>query len=311
VSQRGELFGRSELGAEGARPRAESDAEWALQRENHQGLSFRFGVRCDDAELGRHLAALLESLGGSDGAAEHWYSLTTRGGGAIDLSLDDEHCAQLSGAGECIDRLLWDINRASAEHSNEHLLFHAGSVAVGGAAVLLPAASGGGKSTLVTALVRAGAQYLSDELIALTFADGRVLPYPKPLAIKAGSFEAVRKLGVQPMPAPARFASDEWYLRPDDIRSGSVGAPCRPAAVIVPRYAPSGLTRLTALTATETFLALALNSVNLEYHGQAGTELLGDLVEHCPTFELEMSDLEAACHLVFDVVEQLGASGAR
>ena len=48
------------------------------------------------------------------------------------------------------------------------LVFHAGAVSDGRTAVLLPAASNHGKSTLTAALVRDGLQYLTDEAAAVT-----------------------------------------------------------------------------------------------------------------------------------------------
>jgi len=60
---------------------------------------------------------------------------------------------------------------------------HAGVVAVDGRAIVVPGTTHAGKTTLVAELLRAGATYYSDELAVLT-ADGRVLPYAKPLALR-------------------------------------------------------------------------------------------------------------------------------
>jgi hypothetical protein len=61
---------------------------------------------------------------------------------------------------------------------------HAGVVAWRGRAIVLPGRALAGKSTLVAALVRAGATYYSDEWAVLD-ARGRVHPYPRPLSIRA------------------------------------------------------------------------------------------------------------------------------
>ncbi|HEX9185918.1 MAG TPA: hypothetical protein VGB87_02520, partial [Vicinamibacteria bacterium] len=52
-----------------------------------------------------------------------------------------------------------------------------------GRAILIPGRSRSGKTTLVAELVRAGAQYLSDEFAVLD-ARGRVHPFAKPLSIR-------------------------------------------------------------------------------------------------------------------------------
>lgn len=60
---------------------------------------------------------------------------------------------------------------------------HAGVVGYRDKAVLLPARSGAGKTTLVASLLERGARYLSDE-IALLDDQGRVHPYPRPLMMR-------------------------------------------------------------------------------------------------------------------------------
>jgi hypothetical protein len=57
---------------------------------------------------------------------------------------------------------------------------HAGCVAHHGAAILLPGYAGAGKTTLVAALVRAGAAYYTDDYAPLD-ENGFVHPYPLPL----------------------------------------------------------------------------------------------------------------------------------
>lgn len=65
---------------------------------------------------------------------------------------------------------------------------HAGAVAWGGRALLLPGSSHAGKTSLVAELLRRGATYFSDEY-ALIDAEGRVHPYPRPLLMRNGSPE--------------------------------------------------------------------------------------------------------------------------
>jgi hypothetical protein len=63
------------------------------------------------------------------------------------------------------------------------LFVHAGVVEWRGQAILLPGRSRSGKTTLVAALLRAGAKYYSDEF-ALLDASGRVHPWARPLRIR-------------------------------------------------------------------------------------------------------------------------------
>jgi hypothetical protein len=68
-----------------------------------------------------------------------------------------------------------------ALHAPAKTFVHAGAVAHNGRAILIPGLSFSGKTTLVAALVRAGAIYYSDEFAVLD-SDGLVHPYAKPLS---------------------------------------------------------------------------------------------------------------------------------
>lgn len=70
-----------------------------------------------------------------------------------------------------------------AEMARRRVFVHAGVVGWNGQAILIPGRSYSGKTSLVAALVRAGATYYSDEYAVLD-AQGRVHPYPQPLAVR-------------------------------------------------------------------------------------------------------------------------------
>jgi hypothetical protein len=81
------------------------------------------------------------------------------------------------------DRLEVEIRHLVAEHAPDHAFIHAGVVAWRGEAIIIPGPSYTGKSTLVAALLGAGASYLSDEYAVLD-AHGRVHAYPKPVSLR-------------------------------------------------------------------------------------------------------------------------------
>ena len=98
---------------------------------------------------------------------------------------------------------------------------------------------------------------------------GRLLPYPKPITVKPGSF------GVLATMAPAtsarrRGGDGEWQVPVGEGTGRRVGTPCGPGFVIVPRYDPGRRRRWPALSETEAFFSLALHAVNLLPHGPAG-----------------------------------------
>jgi hypothetical protein len=71
----------------------------------------------------------------------------------------------------------------TALRAQDCVFVHAGVVGWGGRALMIPGRSMSGKTTLVRALVRAGATYYSDEFAVLD-GTGHVHPYPVPLSIR-------------------------------------------------------------------------------------------------------------------------------
>jgi hypothetical protein len=69
---------------------------------------------------------------------------------------------------EALDALESDLQTFVAEWAKNRVFVHAGVAAWNGKAIVLPGRSRAGKSTLVAALLRAGATYVSDEYAVIT-----------------------------------------------------------------------------------------------------------------------------------------------
>ncbi|MBV8859471.1 MAG: hypothetical protein JOZ02_21240 [Acidobacteria bacterium] len=82
-----------------------------------------------------------------------------------------------------LDAFESDLKMYVAEFARRRVFVHAGVVGWRGRAVIIPGASLSGKTTLVAELVKAGADYYSDEYAVLD-ARGRVHPYPQPLQVR-------------------------------------------------------------------------------------------------------------------------------
>ncbi len=122
-----------------------------------------------------------------------------------------------------------------ALNAPDYVFIHAGVVGVDDRAILLPGRSFAGKTTLVAALVQAGAEYWSDEYAVLD-AEGHVHPYPKPLSVRIDDTRATEerpveslggKAGDRPLPvALIAFTSYRpdatWGLRPCTAGEGAV-----------------------------------------------------------------------------------------
>lgn len=77
----------------------------------------------------------------------------------------------------------WQIRLAIAEFAVDRVFLHAGVVAWRGKAIIIPAKSFQGKTTLVSVLTKMGAQYYSDEYAVLD-GEGFVHPFPKMLSVR-------------------------------------------------------------------------------------------------------------------------------
>ena len=113
---------------------------------------------------------------------------------------------------EATEAVLSDLELWVAEFARKWVFVHAGCVAVDGQAVVLPGRSMSGKSSLTAALVRAGADYYSDEYAVLDN-QGLVRPYLRKPAIRphegapAGRV-TVEELGGRSGRGPAKDQTD-------------------------------------------------------------------------------------------------------
>jgi hypothetical protein len=124
------------------------------------------------------------------------YAESTRAARSLDLN-------------EVLDVFESGLQLYVAAMARGRVFVHAGVVEWKGQAILVPGSTFAGKSTLIAALVRAGATYYSDEYAVLD-GQGRVHPFPKPLnlrpengepGLKCSAEELGGKTGRKPIPA--------------------------------------------------------------------------------------------------------------
>ncbi|MEG3436904.1 hypothetical protein V0288_07210 [Pannus brasiliensis CCIBt3594] len=119
----------------------------------------------------------------------------------------DIEIARTGSLAELLDIFDTDLRIKIGLLSPEYLFVHAGAIGWKGRAIVIPGRSFSGKTTLVTALVKAGAIYYSDEY-AVFDRQGLVHPYARELSIRKGENERVKcsveklggESGVEPLP---------------------------------------------------------------------------------------------------------------
>jgi hypothetical protein len=176
----------------------------------------RIGVRSNDASALDRARQFLPAgwQYSKTPVVERVYSILAGGGPRANgrrfslLYGDHLRIARLTSLDDLFDRFESDLRLFVAELARHRVFVHAGVVGWKGKAIVIPGRSYSGKSTLVAALVRAGATYYSDEY-AVFDSKGMVHPFSKPLEIRAeGEYTQARvtvselggKSGTKPLP---------------------------------------------------------------------------------------------------------------
>ncbi|MGH2704418.1 MAG: hypothetical protein ACRDJ4_04785 [Actinomycetota bacterium] len=273
-------------------------------------LSYPFFLRWSDAGLGEHLRKI---LGVFEVPHDPWalensftpgyparYSLLDLGrpGRMRYRLLNGDYQINHSVTPDKLVRfLLWHLNTEALRRTGDFLLVHAGAVVTpGGEGVLLPGASGAGKTTLVAGLVRSGFGYLSDEAGAVDPVSHRLFPYPKALTFKYDPLERFPDLRGE----NGRVSiSGDWHVRPDDLRPGAVAGACEVRYLIFPRYLEGAQTTLSPLTPGAATIEVGRNTLNMNScYRERALPLLADLARAARSYRLVSGKLEEAVEAV-------------
>lgn len=188
---------------------------------------------------------------------------------------------------------------------------HAGALAWRGRGVLLPGASGAGKSTTTVALVQAGFDFLADDTIFLSSAfSGDDQPgltvhgFPDEVDVTDRTIAMFPELGYladQPL-LPGRY---KHGCRLEEVFKVRVVDRCRPAALVFPQIVSDRASRVEALDPGQALRALLPNLLLTEPGAtQAHLDMFGHLVRVVPAFTLLAgSDLEGAAVCMTELME--------
>lgn len=263
-----------------------------------QALGHVFSVASNIPDLCPWLDTVLVDLA-APRPTEHRYTLLDLGPGRGDdrfLLAFDGRCVARSGwLPRLLDLFLWHVNTEAVERSaGELVLVHAAAAARHGAAVLLPAASTHGKSTTVAGLVRAGWDYVTDEIVALDPSSLGVVGYPRPICLDRGSWGVLPEL----RPSHAELVTGQWQVPASHVRPDAVVRRALPAAVVAPRYDPQRRTGLERMSPGEVVLALADSTLAFRHDPARNLGCLARLATAVPAFRLTVSRLDHAVDLV-------------
>lgn len=229
-----------------------------MKRKTYTAFGVTFTVRVHDEALWAPLAKHLPPNVREDTASPAREYVFEQHAGQYCLSTGGDilHCNhQLAPVLESFEDALQIF---VAEFAPAHIFVHAGVVGWQGQALVFPGRSFCGKSTLVAALLRSGAQYLSDEYAAFD-RNGHVHSYPRRISLRQENGGLLR--------IDAR--------KPD---TPTAWEPLRVAKIFVCRFEPNGVWQPQPLSPGQALLALLDNTVAARSQTKAALDILGKVV---------------------------------
>ena len=216
-------------------------------------------------------------------------------------------------ASSVLPHLEWALNVAVARYLPDYYQVHAAVVCRGGAGVILPGSPGSGKSTLAAGLLARGWKYLSDEFALIEPESRLLMPYPKAICVKAGSFNVLGELGL-PLDLDRILHKGAKgpvsLLDPLAVRGDAVAACSRPRFIVFPRYVPGASPSIEPMRPARAAFELIQVSFNFAKFRRAGFALVAALCRRADCLSLTCGDLGATCVLLEACVTRLGQTDA-
>ncbi len=171
----------------------ETDSKWFYNRVQTE-LKRIFPVEIKESEF-------------QDGV--HFYKVEKFGDSGLKVDSIDDEIFESEDPDNSFQFFVRNVRTIVAGKTTSMVVVHAGVVAIDGKAIIMPAKSNWGKSTLVAELIKAGAEYYSDDW-AVIDADGFVHPFPKVISLRPFKDDFVQvdfeiedfssKIGFGPLP---------------------------------------------------------------------------------------------------------------
>ena len=177
---------------------------------------------------------------------------------------------------------------------------HAAGVAAEGRCLLLSGTSGSGKSTLSVALLRAGFDFLGDDMVFLEAGENlSVFAFPETLDVtdKTVSFFPELREYIE---ASARPSWSKHEIEACDAFGSAVAWSASPAAIIFPRISENPESTLQPISSEEAFLEVVQTVLLTEPQStRLQIEALAELVRSVPSYRLHTGrDFDSTAQLL-------------
>jgi hypothetical protein len=266
---------------------------WAAQ-DDYQMLSMAFTMKSEDERFSEslrwHLGPFLLDAPAPAGLPGEFLTQDETGEPVYILRFATQERFRVKMLAEAIHRAVWELHRAVHDQVRDFILLHTGAVARDQQALLLPAETSSGKSTLTLGLLESGFSYLSDDLGALDPVTQRAYPFPKRIKLIPDALEFFpgleERLGDRDLP----FRQFERYVRPEDV-GALVAEPAGVRWIVFPTSEFEGPPLLEPITKAESMKEMAANCLNLYRFGEAGVVFLSRIAKDADAFRLRGGSL--------------------
>jgi hypothetical protein len=245
--------------------------------------------------LGSHFIATSASPTAIDHIRRLWCPFVLDDGGADDgevVALDSGPDVSDS---ERLAMFAVSVNATALDRAPDFAV-HSAVVADGDTVIAMPGTSGVGKSTLTAACLRVGFSYVSDEALCLREPAGRVVPYPRPVALSAWSARAVV--------APTRGveAGDELLFTATDLGSRVATPELRLGHVVFLDRRPAGGPTIRQAPRPLAVTRLLELSFNHYRRPASAVQLAAAVISEAEVWTLAYSDPLAAARLLWSTL---------
>jgi hypothetical protein len=275
---------------------------WVAQ-DAYKMLSMAFSIKSEDERFSEslrwHLGPFHLDTPAPGGIPAEFLSTDETGEPAFIFRFSTQELFRVAMLAEAIHRAVWELHRAVHDQVRDFLLLHAGAVARDGQALLLPAETASGKSSLTLGLLERGASYLSDDLAALDPVTNRTYPFPKRIKLIPDALEFFPGLEERLVDRDLPFTQWERFARPEDV-GASVAEPAIVRWIVFPTSAFEGPPVLEPMTKAESVKEMAANCLNLFRFGDAGVVLLSRIASDAEAFRLTGGSLRERIDLLSD-----------
>lgn len=216
---------------------------------------------------------------------EQTFHVATRDGAFFDVEVDGDETTAACDVDMAVEVLETRLKRYVALHAPQNTFVHAGAVASGGRAILIPGPTFSGKTTLVSELLRAGADYLSDEYAVLDDA-GSVSSYHRALAM--------------------REPDGGWDQSPHEASDFGAEVPHEPVPVglvVVTHFRAGTQWRPRELSAGDGVLALLANTVAAQTRPKEALTAASKAVENAIVLEGDRGEAAEVADAILGVLE--------